>query len=179
MQSKGTLGSVVAGVIAIFLVLVCLFYLSFTLVTNHYEDKAEAYALTASNGDTKADAYREAKKMFMDSIGKEKVFMGYTFNEVQKLGVGLGLDLKGGMNVTLQVSVPDILRSMANADGNPYFNEAIAKTDSIVKATRTNDYVSTFCKEYQKLDPQADFSILFKDQVKRGENLSQVYQRAP
>ena len=174
MQSKGTLGSVVAGVIAIFLVLVCLFYLSFTLVTNHYEDKAEAYALTASNGDTKADAYREAKKMFMDSIGKEKVFMGYTFNEVQKLGVGLGLDLKGGMNVTLQVSVPDILRSMANADGNPYFNEAIAKTDSIVKATRTNDYVSTFCKEYQKLDPQADFSILFKDQVKRGENLSQV-----
>lgn len=174
MQSKGTLGSVVAGVIAIFLVLVCLFYLSFTLVTNHYEDKAEAYALTASNGDNTADAYREAKKMFMDSISKEKVFMGYTFNEVQKLGVGLGLDLKGGMNVTLQVSVPDILRSMANADGNPYFDEAIAKTDSVVKATRTNDYVSTFCKEYQKLDPQADFSILFKDQVKRGESLSQV-----
>ena len=56
----------------------------------------------------------------------------------------------------------------------PYFDEAIAKTDSVVKATRTNDYVSTFCKEYQKLDPQADFSILFKDQVKRGENLSQV-----
>mgnify|MGYP005795799713 CR=1 FL=1 len=126
MQSKGTLGSVVAGVIAIFLVLVCLFYLSFTLVTNHYEDKAEAYALTASNGDNTADAYREAKKMFMDSISKAKVFMGYTFNEVQKLGVGLGLDLKGGMNVTLHVSVPDILRSMANADGNPYFDEASA-----------------------------------------------------
>lgn len=174
MQRKGTLGSVVAGVIAIFLVLVCLFYLSFSLVTNHYEDKAEAYALAAANGNQKADAYREAKKMFMDSIGKETVFMGYTFNEVQKLGVGLGLDLKGGMNVTLQVSVPDILRSMANAEGNPYFNEAIAKTDSIVRVTHTNDYVSTFCREYTKLDPQADFSILFKDQVKRGENLEQV-----
>lgn len=176
MQSKGTLGSVIAGVIAIFLVLVCLFYLSFSLVTNHYEKKAEEYALAAANGDAKADAYREAKKMYMDSIGKENVYLGYTYNEVQKLGVGLGLDLKGGMNVTLQVSVPDILRSMANADGNPYFNEAIAKTDSIVKATRTSDYVSTFCKEYTKLDPQADFSILFKDQVKRGENLAQVEQ---
>ncbi|MCM1336803.1 MAG: protein translocase subunit SecD [Candidatus Amulumruptor caecigallinarius] len=174
MQSKGTLGSVVAGVIAIFLVLVCLFYLSFSLVTNHYENKAESYALAAANGDQKTDVYREAKKMYIDSIGKEKVYMGYTFNEVQKLGVGLGLDLKGGMNVTLQVSVPDILRSMANTDGNPYFDRAIANTDSIVKATKTNDYVGAFCREYSKLDPQADFSILFKDQVKRGEDLSQV-----
>ena len=57
MQSKGTLGSVVAGVIAIFLVLVCLFYLSFKLVINHDEDKAEAYAITASNGDNTAEAY--------------------------------------------------------------------------------------------------------------------------
>ena len=106
MQSKGKLGSVVAGIIAIFLVLICLFYLSFTLVTNHHEAKAEAYAAqVAGSGDTKSDAYRMAYKSYIDSIGKEPVYMGYTFNEVQKLGVGLGLDLKGGMNVTLQSSV--------------------------------------------------------------------------
>ncbi len=169
MQSKGTLGSVVAGIIAIFLVVVCLFYISFTWVTSHYEDKAEAVALAASNGDTKSDAYRLAKKEYMDSIGNEKVFMGYTFNEARKLGIGMGLDLKGGMNITLQVSVPDILRSMANAEGNPYFNQAIANTDSIVKKTHTSDYVSVFVKEYTKLDPAGDLSVVFKDQVKRGD----------
>ena len=159
-----------AGVIAIFLVLICLFYLSFTLVTNKYENKAEAYAAQVSGNQTNSsDSYRMAYKSYIDSISKEKVFLGYTFNEVQKLGVGLGLDLKGGMNVTLQVSVPDILRSMANAEGNPYFEQAIQSADSIAKATKSNDYVSIFCKQYQALDPQGDLSVVFKDQVKRGE----------
>ena len=171
MQSKGKLGSVVAGVIAIFLVLICLFYISFTLVTNHHEDKAEAYATSvAGNAGVNSDSYRMAYKSYIDSISREKVYLGYTFAEVQKLGVGLGLDLKGGMNVTLQVSVPDILRSMANADGNPYFEAAIAQTDSVVKATRSNDYVSIFCQQYRKLDPQGDLSVVFKDQVKRGDS---------
>ena len=159
-----------AGVIAIFLVLICLFYISFTLVTNKYENKAEAYAAQVSGDQTNSsDSYRMAYKSYIDSISKEKVFLGYTFNEVQKLGVGLGLDLKGGMNVTLQVSVPDILRSMANAEGNPYFEQAIQSADSIAKATKSNDYVSIFCKQYQALDPQGDLSVVFKDQVKRGE----------
>lgn len=171
MQSKGKLGSVVAGVIAIFLVLICLFYISFTVVTNHHEEKAEAYAAAmAGDGGNSSDAYRLAYKSYIDSISKEKVYLGYTFNEVQKLGVGLGLDLKGGMNVTLQVSVPDILRSMANAEGNPYFESALATTDSIARATKSNDYVSIFCREYKKLDPQGDLSVVFKDQVKRGDS---------
>ncbi len=171
MQSKGKLGSVVAGVIAVFLVLICLFYLSFTLVTNHYEDKAEAYAAqSAGEEGVSSDTYRLAYKSYIDSISKEKVYLGYTFNEVQKLGVGLGLDLKGGMNVTLQVSVPDILRSMANAEGNPYFESALHATDSLARTTGNNDYVAMFCQQYRKLDPQGDLSVVFKDQVKRGDN---------
>jgi len=170
MQSNGKLGSIVAGVIAIFLVLICLFYISFTLVGNRYENKAEAYAQQAAGSQgTNSDTYRMAYKQYIDSISKEKVWLGYTYNEVQKLGVGLGLDLKGGMNVTLQVSVPDILRSMANADGNPYFEKALANTDSVVKATKSNDYVSIFCQQYKALDPTGDLSVVFKDQVKRGE----------
>lgn len=171
MQSKGNMGSWVAGIIAIFLVLICLFYLSFTFVGNHYESKAEQYAQeqAAKKGSDK-DTYRLAKSEYLKNIANDKVWLGYTFNEVQKLGVGLGLDLKGGMNVTLQVSVPDILRSMANSEGNPYFERAIEATDSVAKATRSNDYVDLFITQYKALDPQGDLTVLFKDQVKRGDS---------
>lgn len=171
MQSKGNMGSWVAGIIAIFLVLICLFYLSFTFVGNHYESKAEQYAQeqAAKKGSDK-DTYRLAKSEYLKNIANDKVWLGYTFNEVQKLGVGLGLDLKGGMNVTLQVSVPDILRSMANSEGNHYFERAIAATDSVAKATRSNDYVDLFITQYKALDPQGDLTVLFKDQVKRGDS---------
>lgn len=176
MQSKGILGSAVSGIIAIFLVLVCLFYLSFSLVTNHFEGKAAEQATRLAGGDVNSEAYQRAYKTYIDSIGKEKVYLGYTFNQVQKMGVGLGLDLKGGMNVTLQISVPDILRSMANAGDSPTFNRVIKATDSIVAKTKTNDYVGTFCKEYLRIDPQADLAVVFKDHVKRGDNNEQVEQ---
>ena len=176
MQSKGTTGSVISGVIAIFLVLVCLFYLSFSWVTSRYEKKAESYALVVANGDANSDAYQKAYKSYIDSIGKEEVYpvFGYTFNQVQKMGVGLGLDLKGGMNVILQVSVPDILRSMANAEDNKTFNRVIAATDSVVKKTKTSDYVAAFFKEYQRIDPTADMAVVFKNIAKRGEDRAQV-----
>ncbi|MCM1109775.1 MAG: protein translocase subunit SecD [Clostridium sp.] len=175
MQSKGKLGSVVAGVIAIFLVIICLFYLSFSIATNHFENKAKDYATTVAGTEGQnSDTYRMAYKAYIDSISKEKVYLGYTFNEVQKLGVGLGLDLKGGMNVTLQVSVPDILRSMAKSDGNPYFDRAIKATDSIVNKTKSNDYVSIFCEQYRKIDPQGNLAVVFKDQVQRDATPAQV-----
>ncbi|MDE5989311.1 MAG: protein translocase subunit SecD [Duncaniella sp.] len=175
MQSKGSLGSVVAGVIAIFMVLICLFYLSFTLVTNHYEKKAEEYAaVEAAKDNNSPETKRKAYSEYIKNIANEKVYLGYTFNEVQKLGVGLGLDLKGGMNVTLQVSVPDILRSMANADGNPYFERAVMSADSITRANKSNDFIDVFCAEYRKLDPQGDLSVVFKDQVKRGDSMDAI-----
>ncbi len=175
MQSKGSLGSVVAGVIAIFMVLICAFYLSFTAVTNHYEKKAEEYAAAeAAKDNNSPDTKRKAYSDYIKNIANEKVYLGYTFNEVQKLAVGLGLDLKGGMNVTLQVSVPDILRSMANAEGNPYFETAMANADSVARVNKSADYIDIFCNEYRKLDPQGDLSVVFKDQVKRGDNFDAV-----
>ena len=175
MQSKGSLGSVVAGVIAIFMVLICLFYLSFTLVTNHYEKKAEEYAaVEAAKDNNSPETKRKAYSEYIKNIANEKVYLGYTFNDVQKLGVGLGLDLKGGMNVTLQVSVPDILRSMANAEGNPYFERAVMSADSITRANKSNDFIDVFCAEYRKLDPQGDLSVVFKDQVKRGDSMDAI-----
>ena len=176
MKSKVTTGSAISGVIAIFLVLVCLFYLSFTWVTNKHEKKAQEYALVIAGGDANSEAYSKAYKNYIDSIGKEKVYpvFGYTFNQVQKMGVGLGLDLKGGMNVILQVSVPDILRSIANADGNKTFNRVLQATDSVVKKSKTSDYVGAFFEEYKRIDPSADMAVVFKNVAKRGDDAAQV-----
>ncbi|MBQ1932719.1 MAG: protein translocase subunit SecD [Muribaculaceae bacterium] len=166
MQSKGTLGSIVAGVIAIFLVLVCLFYLSFTFVTNKCEEDAVEYATKAA-GDAGVDSepYKQAYKNYIDSIGKEPVYMGYTFNEVQKWGVGLGLDLKGGMNVILQVSMPDIVRSMSTVENDTIFDSALNAAEAMVKKHESDDFVKSFCEVYRQKVPTADFSVVFKDIV--------------
>lgn len=175
MQSKGTLGSIIAGIIAIFLVLVCLFYLSFTLVSSKQEAKAEQYALNVAAGQGKnSELYNKAYKAYIDSISKEPVWLGYNYNEVQKWGVGLGLDLKGGMNVILQVSMPDLLRSMKNADTDPLFDQALANTDSIIAGNHSSDYVGTFVDQYRKLNPGADYSVVFSAIVNQGQSDKQV-----
>ncbi len=174
MQSKGTLGSVIAGVIAIFLVLVCLFYLSFSLVTNHHENKAEEYALVQAKGQADTDDYNKAKKHYLDSISQENVWLGYSYSEVQKWGVGLGLDLKGGMSVILQVSVPDMLRSMKNSDKDDNFELALAKTDSIVKTNKSDDYVGIFVNQYHALMPMADLNQVFDGKVKKGASIGEA-----
>ncbi len=169
MQSKGTLGSIVAGVIAIFLVLVCLFYLSFTFVSNKHEDAAKEYALALS-GDNDDDAYNQAYKHYMDSLGEEPVYMGYTLNEVRKWGVGLGLDLKGGMNVILQVDMPDMLRSMKSGETDSVFESAIAAAQARVDSHVTDDFVGSFVEEYRSRKPQSDFSVVFSGLVPSGSN---------
>lgn len=168
MQSKGNLGSVVAGVIAVFLVLVCLFYLSFTYISNSYEGKAEQYALAQSGGDSN-DAYNQAYKHYMDSLGDSKVYMGYyTLNEVRKWGVGLGLDLKGGMNVILQVDMPDMIRSMKSGATDSIFERALAGAQAAVRSHATDDFVSEFVTLYRQAKPQADFSVVFQGIVPTG-----------
>ncbi len=170
MQSKGKLGSIVAGVIAIFLVLVCLFYLSFTYISNKYESQAVTYALIES-GDNDDAAYNRAYKHYMDSLGEEKVYMGYyTLNEVRKWGVGLGLDLKGGMNVILQVDMPDMLRSMKAGQTDSVFEAALKGAEKMVSTHESDDFVSSFVNLYRQAKPQADFSVVFQDIVPTGAN---------
>ncbi len=168
MQSKGKLGSVVAGVIAIFLVLVCLFYLSFTFVTSKYENAAAEYAKVES-GDNDDAAYNQAYKHYMDSLGEKKVYAGlYTLNDVRKWGVGLGLDLKGGMNVILQVDMPDMLRSMKAGDTDSTFEAAVKGANQMVASHQSDDFVSSFIQLYRQAKPQADFSVVFQDIVASG-----------
>ncbi|MDE5595568.1 MAG: protein translocase subunit SecD [Muribaculaceae bacterium] len=173
MQSKGSLGSTVAGVIAIFLVLVCLFYLSFSFISSKHEKAAAQYALVES-GDNDDAAYNQAYKHYMDSLGEQKVYLGYTLNDVRKWGVGLGLDLKGGMNVILQVDMPDMLRSMKSGDTDSVFESAIAAANAQVAQHATDDYVGTFVTEYRSRKPQADFSVIFQGLVNPGSSDDQV-----
>ena len=169
MQSKGNLGSVVAGVIAIFLVLVCLFYLSFTFVSNKHESAAKQYALELS-GDNNDEVYNQGYKHYMDSLSETPVYLGYNLNEVRKWSVGLGLDLKGGMNVILQVDMPDMLRSMKSGDTDSVFESAIAAAQAQVNSHQTDDFVGSFVNAYRESKPQADFSVVFQGLVPSGSN---------
>ena len=159
MQTKGFI-----RVITWLLVLICAFYLSFTFVSNKYQNDAERAALLKAGltaPDTANETYRNALNGYLDSLANEKVYLGYyTFQQVREKELGLGLDLKGGMNVTLQISVPDILRALADYNPDPKFNEAI---DNVQKnRTAQDDYVASFCAEYKRLAPEGNLAQIFR-----------------
>ena len=145
MQNKGFV-----KVFAVLLTLVCLFYLSFTFVTNNYYKKAKEYAA--------GDPVKEVQ--YLDSLSTEKVWLGYTLKKARTMELNLGLDLKGGMNVIMEVSVADVLKSLANNNPDPTFNQALANATE--RQARSNrDYISLFTEEYHKLDPGARLSAIF------------------
>ena len=145
MQNKGFI-----RVVAVLLTLICLFYLSFSVVTAIYNNKAKEYAA----GD-------EAKyKHYIDSISTEKVYWWYyTYQQCREMEIGLGLDLKGGMNVTLQISVADVLKSLSNNNPDPNFNAAIAAAQAVQAGN--NDFIVSFYNEYKKIDPNVRLSAIF------------------
>ena len=147
MQNKGFIST-----IAILLVLICGFYISFSFVTSHYEEKAREYAVAMSKTtDETNDVYKQSLKQFNDSIDKEKVYLGYTYNQVRKMEVGLGLDLKGGMNVVLEISVPDILRQYASGDAQlAQINSAIKKAEDSGTKSSDSDFISKFSSYFQE-----------------------------
>ena len=145
MQNKGFL-----RLLAVALMLICLFYLSFSVVTNNYDKKAKAYA----NGDDQ-EYYN-----FMDSVGGEKVWLGYTLRECREKEIGLGLDLKGGMNVQLEVSVADVLRALSDYNTNENFNQALQLSRQR-QAKSGENFLKIFQEEFEKLDPNARLAGIF------------------
>ena len=109
MQNKGFV-----KVFAVLLTLVCVFYLSFSFVTRHYTNKAKEIA----NGDPKVE------QDYLDSLSNEKVWLGnWTLKQCREMEISLGLDLKGGMNVILEVSVPDVIKALADNKPDEAFNK--------------------------------------------------------
>ena len=160
MQSKGAIRFV-----AILLLLASLWQLSFTLVTNRQEKKAEKYAEAKAEAAMNAAAFgkvAEADKAFyldsirkvenrryIDSISSEKIYCGYTFKEVQAKSINLGLDLKGGMNVMLQVQLEDLVKVLAGGNTTPEFTNALALAKERSVDSR-NDFITLFAEAWKE-----------------------------
>lgn len=145
MQNKGFV-----KVFAVLLTLVCLFYLSFSFVTNRYNRKAAKYA--------DGDPVKES--LYLDSLSTEKVWLGYTLKECREMEISLGLDLKGGMNVVLELSVPDVIRSLANNNPDENFNKALDLAYAH-QATSQKNFIDLFADEYRALDSNARLASIF------------------
>ncbi len=158
MQTKGFIRAITWS-----LILICAFYLSFTFVSNNKQNEAEQAALAKAgikSADTANETYRTALSSYLDSLANEKVYLGYTFQQVREKELGLGLDLKGGMNVTLQISVPDILRALADNNEDPKFNQAIDNVNA--NRAAQDNFVASFCAEYKKLAPEGNLAQIFR-----------------
>ena len=140
MQNKGFVTFVTVS-----LALICAFYLSFSLITNHYDGKAEKMGEVAG-------------KAYLDSMANEKVFLGYTLKEARKQQIGLGLDLKGGMNVILKLNAGDLVKSLAGNTDDPNFQKAIQAAS---KSTSQGNYIDQFVAEYKKLSPGVNLAVVF------------------
>ncbi len=145
MQNKG-----LVRILAACLALVCAFYLSFSLVTSHYDKKAKEYAA--------GDAVKEYQ--YLDSIAAKKVWFGYTLKECREKEINLGLDLKGGMNVTMEVSVPDILDALSGHNETPNYKEAMARARQKQKSSGA-DFVTLFVESYNEVDPNGQLASIF------------------
>ena len=164
MQNKG-----LVKVFALLLTLVCVFYLSFSFVTRHYMNKAAEYA----KGDPKLE------QEYIDSLSTEKVWLrNYTLKQCREMEISLGLDLKGGMNVVLEVSVGDVIKALADHKEDPAFNKSLASAQKLSEISQS-DFITLFIKEYHKLAPGARLSQLFatqqlKDKISQKSSDSEV-----
>ena len=144
MQNKGFVKT-----FAVLLTLACAFYLSFSFVTRYHVGKAAE--------DPKGETH------YLDSMQNEKVWLWYSLKECREQEIGLGLDLKGGMNVILEVSVPDVVKTLADNKTDEAFNKAISEAAKL-QVTSQDDYVTLFIKEYKKLAPNGKLAELFATQ---------------
>ena len=151
MQNKG-----IVKVIALLLILVCIFYISFSFVTRHYENKAAAMG-------------EEAGQEYLDSILNEKVYLwAYSLKECREMQIGLGLDLKGGMNVILEVSVPDVVAVLADHKTDAAFVKSMEEAKK-EEETSQDDFVSLFIKSYKKNAPGHRLAEVFATQQMKGK----------
>lgn len=174
MQSKG-----VIKFFAIAFALVCIFQLSFTFVTRSIEKDAREYASNAQAERLASEVAggnevryhfvmdsltKVRERYYLDSVSSEEVFnilvRRYTYQECKERELNLGLDLKGGMNVTLSVSVVDIVRSLSGYSDNPTFNQAIEMALEKQKSSNRN-FVTLFAESFTEIDPEAKLAAIF------------------
>ncbi len=161
MQNKGAIVFLTVIITAL-----CLYYLSFTFISNGVQEKATAYATDASGNIDFAK-----KRAYLDSVWRQPVynFLGasYTYQEVKETELGLGLDLQGGMHVTLEVSPVEIVKGIAGNPKNDAFNAAVAEAKEASK-TSNSKFVDLFYAAWQKNNPGKALSAVFATAANRG-----------
>ena len=174
MQHKG-----VVKFFAITFILVCLFQLSFTVISYYYAGKADAYStapvvkemsVKMAKGDPLKEEYfydsisKSRLEYFNDSLASVDVFnillKKFTLKDVREREINLGLDLKGGMNVTMAVSVPDVIRALSGYNQDPTFQKAL-KSAIEKEKTSTADFVDLFAQSFKETDPNAKLAAIF------------------
>ena len=185
MQSKGAIRFV-----TICLLLACFWQLSFTAVTAIHNKKAEKRAeqiaqaadVTAVDEADRAfylDSIRKIEaRRYTDSIAGEKVYLGYTFKQVQNQEINLGLDLKGGMNVMLQVQLEDLVRALSGNNQTPEFQQAIALAKSR-SVNSQSDFITLFAEAFKETAPSTRLAQVFgtyemRDRIKPESTDEQV-----
>lgn len=162
MQNKGAV-----KLLAIALALVCLYQLSFTWFSSRVEKKAASYAAARTVGIEdpieKETRYKEVENYYLDSMSSEEVYnffwiRKYTYADCKEREINLGLDLRGGMNVTLEVSVDEVLASLSNHSADPDFLKAM---DAAKKMAPSEPFVSRFAKAYKEIAPSGRLSAIF------------------
>jgi SecD/SecF fusion protein len=176
MQNKGlvTIFAVVFG-------LVSLYQLSFTFIANKVESEAETYAKTLYDGN-QPEARIEAETKYIDSVANDPVFLGISYNGAKEKVLNKGLDLKGGINVILQVSVRDILEGLANNSKDPAFNQALNNAEELQKDSQET-YLESFFTAFDAIPGDnrlASTSIFFnknlEDDIQRDDTNEEVQQ---
>ena len=141
-------------ILAIALALVSVYELSFTAATAKVKKDAKEYA----------DGDLVRQNQYIDSIASlpkdQWNYLGFTFKEVQKKEINLGLDLKGGMNVILEVSVEDIIRALSNYNTDPVFTQALARANELLIQNQS-DYLTLFGRAFEEIDPNAKLAAIF------------------
>ena len=151
MQNKG-----IVKFIAVVLILVCCFYLSFSFVTRYHENKAAAMT-------------QEAGEEYLDSIMNEKVYCGiYSFKQCREMEIGLGLDLKGGMNVILEVSVPDVVDVLADHKNDAAYKKSMEEAKK-EEETSQSDFISLFIKYWKQNSNGRPLAAVFATQQMKGK----------
>jgi len=160
MQIKGAIRTV-----AILLAGICIYYLSFTVVTKSVTKDAKEYAKAYIEKHPDEEVkVSDLEYQYMDSLSSEVVynlgFRKYTLRECQEREINLGLDLKGGMNVILEISVEDIVKAMANNSKDTTFQKAIKLAKEYQKDSR-EDFITLFGRAFEKVDPDARLAAVF------------------
>lgn len=158
MQSKG-----IIRLITIALILVSIYYLTFTFVTRNVESKAKAYAsekAAVMPDSVKEISFRDSKISYLDSLSNKKIFLGSTYQQCKDRSLALGLDLQGGMSVVLQVSLEELIRNMSGKSQDPAFLAALEEAKKL-QSSSNKDLVTLFGEVYQKNNPTSKLAAIF------------------